>query len=95
MACQPGANSVDLVLPAGGAAENARLRITASADPLVSGTSAAFALGGITIVSPRGGGLTERDRWQIGTDQVVRWTAAGAGDSVDIAYSVDSGAILE
>jgi len=90
--CVAGANSCDLSVPVTAETSNALVRVTAHDDALVSGTSARFTLAeraAIEILSPRGGHLVDRDRWQIDTTHVVQWTSSGAGDSVDVEYSID------
>jgi len=87
--CRAGTNSFPVELVAENPTQGARLRITANDDALVYGVSDPFTLADINIVSPVGGTPAERDRWQIDTTHEVKWTAGGAGDSVDIEYSTD------
>ncbi|MEI6969955.1 MAG: LamG-like jellyroll fold domain-containing protein [bacterium] len=90
--CVPGYNTLGCVLEAKDPSEAARIRITANDDPVnVTGISGIFILADINIITPVGGSEAVRSQWQIGTTNYVRWTAAGAGSSVDITYSPDGG----
>ncbi len=86
--CLPGANTFDTILTAQNPTEGARILVRSLHNPSkVWGLSHPFTLADINVISPVGG--TARNQWQIGTVKTVQWTSGGAGDSVNIEYSVD------
>ena len=87
----PGTNSYITTLYADAPTEAARIKISSNTDPTVFTISEEFILADINIMSPIGGGSGTRDKWQIGTTNYVTWTAGGAGDFVDVEYTIDGG----
>jgi hypothetical protein len=87
-ACTPGTNTYDAPLNAPNPTTAARVRVSSNSDPKVWGVSDPFTLADVNIVVPVGGGAA-RAKWQMGTVKRVKWTAGGAGNSVDIHYTVD------
>ncbi len=86
--CLPGTNSYTTQLTAKNPTQSAKVRVTAVSDPRVTGTSLEFTLADINVVAPLGGTVA-RDRWQIGSDKVIKWTAGGAGGKVNVEYAAD------
>ena len=85
--CVPGTNVFVAVLL--GETEAARIEIKSNSAPPndVYGISDPFTLADINVRSPIGGSAGVRDYWQIGTTNYVRWTASGAGPSVNVEYT--------
>jgi hypothetical protein len=90
--CGVGENTFDTVLRADRPSTVARIRIRANADTNIVGLSDLFTLADVNIVDPVGrGGSGNWSIWQLAARHNIRWTAAGAGDRVNIMYSVNSG----
>ena len=84
-----GTNSYPCQLNAPNPTEAALIRITSLSDGRIVAISDAFLLADIRILSPKGGTPLSRDRWQIGTTNLITWVAGGAGNLVNVDYSTD------
>lgn len=67
--------------------DNARLRVRSLSDTNVVGLSAVFTLADIDVTAPSAG-----TNWLMSTTNTIRWTSGGAGDKVNIYWSIDGGA---
>jgi len=67
--------------------DHAKLRIRSLSDPNVEGFSDEFTLADIDVTAPDGGEI-----WLMDTTNVIQWTSGGAGPTVSIDYSTNSGA---
>jgi hypothetical protein len=67
--------------------DSARLRMRSLSDTNVIGVSDVFTLADIDVTSPAAGST-----WLMGTTNIVTWQSGGAGDAVNLYYSIDSGA---
>ncbi len=67
--------------------DTARLRVRSLSDTNVVGLSAVFTLADIDVTVPTAG-----TNWLMATTNTIRWTSGGAGDKVNIYWSIDSGA---
>lgn len=88
--CVAGVNSFRTQLVAPNPTSGARIRISSLVDSnLIYGVSQPFTLADISIVNPTGGAVSVRSRWQVGSTNRVMWTSGGAGNKVNIKYSLD------
>ena len=67
--------------------DTAQLRIRSLSDTNVVGISAIFTLADVDVTAPSAG-----TTWLMNTTNTVEWTSGGAGDKVNLYWSVDSGA---
>jgi hypothetical protein len=66
--------------------DTAQLRIRSLSDTNVVGRSAVFTLADIDMTAPSAG-----TNWLMSTTNTIQWTSGGAGDKVNIYWSIDSG----
>ena len=67
--------------------DTARLRVRSLSDTNVVGLSAVFTLADINVDAPTSG-----TNWLMSTTNTVRWTSGGAGNNVNLYWSIDGGA---
>ncbi|OVE76594.1 hypothetical protein BVX97_00775 [bacterium E08(2017)] len=85
--CVPGTNNSANV-PIVGQTEEALIRITSIDHPDLVGVSFAFTIADIDIIEPFGG-AGSRSLWEIGTTNIIQWTAGGAGSNVNVRFTCD------
>lgn len=79
-------NTYSWTIVADNPSQNAMLRIVSTNQPRIWAVSDLFTVSDIDIKSPLAG-----DEWQTLTTYDIKWTAGGAGDEVNLFYSVDGG----
>ena len=82
-----GTNGFACLLNAPNPTEAALIRISSLSDGRIVAISEPFLLADVRILSPKGG--ASRDSWLIGTTNYVSWVSGGAGNLVNVDYSVD------
>ncbi|MBL7116023.1 MAG: hypothetical protein ISS35_09685, partial [Kiritimatiellae bacterium] len=66
--------------------DTARLRLRSLSDERIWGVSAQWQLADVNITSPAPG-----EDWELRTEKIIRWESGGAGERVDIYWSIDAG----
>ena len=64
----------------------ARIQLRSPTNDKIYGVSAGFQVADIRVTAP-----VSTNMWELRTEKVIRWLSGGAGDWVDLYYSVDNG----
>jgi hypothetical protein len=79
-------NTYSWTIVADDPSQNSVLRMVSTNQPRIWAVSDVFTVSDIDIKSPVAG-----DEWQTLSTELIQWTAGGAGDEVNLFYSIDGG----